>query len=205
MPTPADLFAFVIIFFPGYISLSIAVRLHDIPAEKIGSVEKAVISFALSIASFFLARVPLDPAAPAATVLSFRNLTLVFLVAAGLGLVVAVLYYAWVYVEFKILGAANWVRVRLGLTLSPGTALKDALDLLWDNRDKNYVVVMDKSGQMFRGFLGMLSLEPNAQLMLSQHDGRKPEKFDNGTWKAVDEWALVFVEDNIRWIGAGAR
>ena len=201
-PSPADLFAFAVVFFPGFISLSIAIRLHDIPAEKIGAVEKIILSFALSVASFFLARVPLDPLAPSTTVLSFRNLTVVFLIAVGLGLVLAIFYYALVYVEDHIIRVANWVRVRLGLILVPGTAVKGVLDLFWKYRDKSYVVVVDKNGTMFRGFISMLSMDPKLQLVLSQYNGKNPEKFENGTWSSLDEWALVFTEDNIRRIGA---
>jgi hypothetical protein len=202
--SPADLFAFAVIFFPGFVSLSIAMRLHDVHADKLGAVEKVVLSFALSVASFFIAGVPLDPLAPSKSVLSFTNLTIVFLVAIGLGLVIAIFYYAWIYVEFHIIGVADWIRVKLGLTLSPGTTLNDALDVFWDYRDKSYVVVMDKDGQKYRGFLGMVSFEPTIQLALSRHNNKNPEKFEKDEWNSVDEWILVFAEDNIRWIGAAA-
>ena len=203
-PSPVDLFAFAVIFFPGFVSLSMAMRLHNVHADKLRAVEKVVLSFALSVASFFIAGVPLDPLAPSKSVLSFTNLTIVFLVAIGLGLVIAIFYYAWIYFEFHIIRVANWIRVKARLTLSSVTTLKDALDLLWKHRDKSYAVVMDKDGQKYRGFLGMISFEPKIQLALSRHNNKNPEKFEKDEWNSVDEWILVFAEDNIRWIGATA-
>ena len=84
-PSPADLFAFVVLFFPGFVSLSIALRLHNVSSEKIGAVEKTVLSFALSVAIFFVAGVPLDPLAPSRSVLTYANLTIAFSIAVALG------------------------------------------------------------------------------------------------------------------------
>lgn len=201
-PSPADIFAFAVIFFPGFVSLSIAMRLTNTRAEKLGAVEKVVLSFVLSVASFFVAKVPIDPLAPSKAVLSITNLTLTFLVAAVLGVIVAAMHTVWLYIEIGFLTIADWIRSKLGLTIVPGTALKRALDRFWENRHRNYVVVMNRDGQKFRGFLGVYSIDPVLQVVLSTHNGKNPEKYECGEWKPVDEWALVFTEENIRWVGA---
>lgn len=201
-PYPADLFAFAVIFFPGFISLCIILRFHCIALEKLGTVEKVVVSFVLSVGSFLLARIPINPLAPSLTVLSFENLALTFVAAVALGLMGAMLYYGWLYVEAVIIIAADWIRSIFGWTIVPGTALKRALDVFWKSRYDSYVVVTDRDGRTFRGFLGLCSLDPALQVVLSRYRGRNPEKLEQGEWKPAEEWALVFTEENIRWIGS---
>lgn len=206
-PSPTDIFAFAVIFFPGYVSLSIALRLNNNPGDKPDTVEKVVLSFLLSVIAFYLARVPIDPLSPAVTVLSIDNLIRTFLVAVGLGLVVSVLYYAWLYVEVKIGDAANAIRTKVGLTIAPGTALERSLDPIWRYRKNHYVVIKCKDGTMFKGFLAIYSLNPALQVVLTKFEDTGLQKFDAvaGKWNVIDEWTMIFTQGDILGIGAIAR
>jgi hypothetical protein len=201
-PSPADLFAFAVIFFPGFISLSIALKLNDIPSEKLDAVEKIVTSFVLSIIAFVVAEVPINPLSPAVTVLSTSNLIRTFVVAIGLGLLVAVIYYAWLYIEVAIVDVTSVIRTRLGLTIAPGTALKRALDTIWRYRDRNYVDVKCKDGGMFKGLIAIYSLDPTLQVVLMRNGDKSLEKLDAGQWKKIEEWSMIFTQEDISAIGA---
>lgn len=201
-PSPADLFAFAVIFFPGFISLSIALRLNDNPSDEPGTVEKVVMSFILSVIAFYIAAVPIDPLQPAVTVLSISNLVRTFLVAIGLGLVVSVAYYAWLYVEVKITDLTTWIRTKVGLTIAPGTALERALDTLWRFRNSNYIVVKCKDGTMFKGFLAIYSLDPALQVVLTKHGNKGLQKLNADKWHEIEEWSMIFTQEDISTIGA---
>jgi hypothetical protein len=205
IPSPADLFAFAVMFFPGFISMQISLRLNDNPSDRPDAVEKLVISFVLSVVAFYLAAVPIDPLHPAVTVLSIDNLIRTFLVAIGLGLVVSVLYYGWLYVEVLITSVANWVRSKTGLTIAPGTALERGLDAIWRYRKNHYVIIKCKDGSMFKGFLAIFSSDPTLQIVLSQFDEKTPmQRFDAASckWSDIEEWTMIFTQEDISTIAA---
>lgn len=177
-------------------------RLLDIPSQRLGAIEKVVASYFLSLMTFFLASVPLNPLTPSISALSVDNLIATSLMAIAMGFVAALAYYIWQHIEVGFLGIAGRIRLRLGVETVPGSAVNRAVVRLWEDREVNDVVIADKNGQTYRGFIGLYSLQPELQIVLIHHKGRNPERLEIGGWKSLEEWALVFSEENIRWIGA---
>lgn len=97
---------------------------------------------------------------PSISLFSLETLTWTFASAVILGWGAAIGYYGWIHAEGLVAKIGERIRLWLGLSLIPGTAVERSLYHFWENRLKSYVIITDTDGRTFRGFLGLYSVDP---------------------------------------------
>jgi len=100
---------------------------------------------------------------------------------------------------------AGKVKDRLGLSgLELGSAKVNFLNLMWDTREVNDLIVETQSNRIFRGQLGSLSVEPTMDVLLVQRAPDDPlrEFIGPKEWANLEQWSILVPEDNIRTVHA---
>src|SRR5439155_24397536 len=93
----------------------------------------------------------------------------------------------WLFLRFLEIAAnmADRVRGRVGLgTRRFGSATANFLNLMWETRELNDLIIETQSNRTFKGQLGSLSIEPTMDVVLVRRSDRQPlEELDSGgTW-----------------------
>jgi hypothetical protein len=208
LPTTAEIFAFAIFFVPGYLSINIGSRLVGVKIGGLAWLEKVILSYVTSLAIFLLIFLPVGRSLSVDSVISFLTAPVTFLlliVTVGFGFVLAAFYYLFLRLFEVATNFAGKIRDRLGLGgLQLGSAKANFLNLMWETREVNDLIVETQSNRIFKGQLGSLSIEPTMDLLLVRRSDTQPlmELESPGKWADLSQWSIMVPEGNIRTVHA---
>jgi hypothetical protein len=193
---------------PGYVSINICSRFVGIKIGDLAWVEKVVLSYVASLGVFFIAFLPFGIPLSADTVISVLTAPVAFLL-----LIVTVLFgflltgVYWLFARFMEIASnfAARVQSRVGLdTRKFGAATAYFLNLMWETRELNDLIIETQSNRTFRGQLGAISVEPTMDVLLVSRSAQEPlqELDSRGTWVPLTQWSILVPEGNIRTVHA---
>src|SRR5713226_161698 len=157
-PTTAEVFAFAVFFVPGYLSLNIASFLVEGRTLRMSWDEKIIVSYVWSLLVFLATFSLLDiPLSTTAVTSSLTTTTLVLLLVSTIvfGIIAALVYYVGRVLLHKGPAAGRNIGLRLGLRrviewlseFQHGSTTEFFLNLIWQNRTLNSLVVETNSGR----------------------------------------------------------
>lgn len=210
LPEPQQIAGFVVFFFPGFVSLLVAVNLLGFSVKNRSVIETVVVSYVLSVVLFYILSpilgVEITATSIGQIVLSPNNSILIFGSSLMLGVLIAAFIGVWLYISEIILIFSDWLIRKLGfqrITFSPVSTV--FLREVWKNREVNDIMIITTSGEMFRGKLGSYSIEPKFEILLIRRNDVPIRKFDGNKWIALDEWGIWLSDKHIYSIRAIAR
>ncbi len=214
LPTATQVFAFAVFFVPGYLSLNIASFLVEGKTLSMRWDEKIIVSYVWSLLIFLVSFSSLKIAlTPESVTSSLTTAPLIVLLGAtiGFGIIAALVYYIGRVMLHKGPAFGRAVSYRLGLRrmvdwlseFQTGSTTEFFLNLIWQNRTKDSLIVETNSGRFFKGNLGSLSVEPTLDILLVRpSDMRALQELVKGEWTDLEEWSVLIPQGNIRTIEA---
>jgi len=202
IPSPDDAIAFVVFFFPGFITLLLLSHLCGISLKQRSDLEKIVLSSIFSILSFLVVGVSLQTENIAMAIFNIGTILRVFSASVALAIVIWISIKAWDF--FIDVASARLQRLwaKLGRTYrSTETSSSYVLRQLYDAKEKNEVVIHTSSGEIYKGSFQGYTPNP-LEILLVRTKETPIRQLKKDRWEEVDEYLMYFNEKDIRRISA---
>lgn len=202
IPTPNDVIAFVVFFFPGFITFWLVSELCGVSIKQRSDLEKIVLSSIFSIFSFLTAGISLQVENITMAIFNFSQISYVFAVSVILAIVLWILIRLWNYVDATISVKLQKFWSRLLPTYSGNeSGFSYMLRHIYDAKDKNQLIIHTKSGEVYKGSLGGYS--PNTlEIIIIGTEESPIMQLKAGHWEEIDEYLIYFNGKDINRIAA---
>jgi hypothetical protein len=202
LPTPDDAIAFVVFFFPGFITLLLVFRLCRINLRQRSDLEKVVLSSIFSIISFLVVGVSLEAESIATAIFTVDIILRVFLASVALAIALSVIIKAWDAIADISSARSQRFWSKLGRTyIGSDTCSSFLLRQLYDAREKNELVIVTTSGEIYKGSFQGYGIHPT-EIILAKTEKIPIKKLVADHWDERDEYLILFNEKDIRRISA---
>lgn len=194
-----DVIAFVVFFFPGFVSLNIACILCGSDIKKKTELEIIIWSSIFSILSFSSAGVTISPERIARAVFTSQTIIGVFIMSLVIGSATGLLAIGWLHFSGFYEKMAQKIRQTLNIPyVSYETACSPALlRQLFASREKNQIIVHTSSGEVYKGYLAGYGSEP-LELILTRSKDTPISIKKVDLWEPIEEYLMFFSKEDIR-------
>lgn len=202
LPSPNDVVAFVIFFFPGFITLLLSSKLCRVRLKQRSDLEKIVLSSIFSIVSFLIVGVSPQVEDITIAILDVNKLLFIFLVSIILALVLWIIVKIWSALDDILSVRLEKCWSKLGLTYrSNEKGSSYILRQFYDAREKNALVIFTSSGDIYKGSFEGYAISP-LEIVLCGTEKNPIMQFTENQWKEIEGYILYFFEKDIKRISA---
>jgi len=197
LPTKDEAIAFVLFFFPGFLTLWLLLELSGTHIKDRTDLEKIILSSIFSVFSFLATGVSLQTESISQAVFDISKISSVFLVSVGLAICLTIIIKVWKYlIDVTSLRIQSfWSHSGRSYTSSE-TCCSYILRHLFNSKNKTEIIIFANSGEVYKGILEGYNTDPLEIILTSS---KKPIlELKNGKWKEFDGYLLYLNETDIK-------